>query len=204
MRPAQSLRPAQASIEAIHRQAVENLRFIRKTMEGACSFTAVSGAGGIGMGLTACAAAVLAGGPPLGARWLAVWLSSSVVAFLIGALAMRHKARRHNIALLSRPGRKFALGLAPPLIVAALLTPALYRSGLPELLPAMWLLLYGAAIISGGAFSVRIVPAMGACFMTLGAVALLAPASWSNWLLAAGFGGIHIVFGAVIAWRHGG
>jgi hypothetical protein len=191
-------------VEAIHQHAVENLRFIRETMEGASSFTAVSGVGGIGMGLTALAASILAGGAPSPGRWLLVWLSSALVAFLLGTLAMRRKARRFKMGLLSRPGRKFALGLAPPLIVAALLTAALYRAGRLDLLPGMWLLLYGAAVTTGGAFSVRIVPAMGACFMILGAVALFAPPSWSNMLLAAGFGGLHIAFGAVIARRHGG
>lgn len=204
MPPARPLRGEEHPVAAIHQHAVENLRFIRETMEGASSFTAVSGAGGVGMGLTALAAAALTGGPPFGGRWLAVWIGSAVVAFLIGTLAMRRKARARKMGLLSRPGRKFALGLAPPLIVAALLTAALYQSGRPELLPGMWLLLYGAAVITGGAFSVRIVPAMGACFMAVGAVALFAPASWNNWLLAVGFGGLHIAFGAVIARRHGG
>ena len=198
------LRRPEPPVEAIHQHAVENLRFIRETMEGASSFTAVSGVGGIGMGLTALVAGMLAGRPPSTGRWLFAWLSSALVAFLIGTLAMRRKARRFKMGLLSRPGRKFALGLAPPLIVAALLTAALYRAGRLDLLPGMWLLLYGAAVTTGGAFSVRIVPAMGACFMILGAVALFAPPSWSNMLLAAGFGGLHIAFGVVIARRHGG
>ncbi|HXG34369.1 MAG TPA: hypothetical protein VNJ11_13460 [Bryobacteraceae bacterium] len=204
MRPLRPLHRPEPAVEAIHQHAVENLRFIRETMEGASSFTAVSGAGGIGMGLTALAAGILAGGPPAPGRWLLVWLSSALVAFLIGTLAMRRKARRFKMGLFSRPGRKFALGLAPPLIVAALLTAALYRAGRVDLLPGMWLLLYGAAVTTGGAFSVRIVPAMGACFMVVGTVALFAPPSWSNLLLAAGFGGLHIAFGAVIARRHGG
>ncbi len=204
MRPLRPLRRPEPAVQAIHQHAVENLRFIRETMEGASSFTAVSGTGGIGMGLTALAAGILAGGPPAPGRWLLVWLSSALVAFLIGTLAMRRKARRFRMELFSRPGRKFALGLAPPLIVAALLTAALYRAGRVDLLPGMWLLLYGAAVTTGGAFSVRIVPAMGACFMVVGTAALFAPPSWSNPLLAAGFGGLHIAFGAAIARRHGG
>ena len=35
--------------------------------------------------------------------------------------------------------------------------------------------------------------------MVLGAAAFAAPASWGHWLLAAGFGGLHIAFGLVIA-----
>jgi len=59
-------------------------------------------------------------------------------------------------------------------------------------------------VVTGGAFSVRIVPAMGFAFMALGTVALLGPMIWSDWLLMAGFGGLHVLFGAIIGARYGG
>jgi hypothetical protein len=184
--------------------AGENLRYIRETMERAGSFTAVPGWGGVLMGATALGAALVAARPPSPARWLGVWLAAAVVAFAIGLAAMARKARRAGISLLSGPARKFAFSLAPPLAVGALLTLALYRAGELALLPAVWLLLYGVAVTASGLHSVRVVPGLGVCFLATGMVALFAPASWGNALLAVGFGGWQILFGLIIARRHGG
>ncbi|MBI3695609.1 MAG: hypothetical protein HY238_12320 [Acidobacteria bacterium] len=204
MGSAQPLRSSRREPVPIDSHAIDNLRYIRETMESAGSLTAVPGLGGIAMGLTALLAAPLAAGQPTVERWLAVWLAAALLAFAIGTMAMNRKARAAKVPLLFGPGRKFALSLVPPLAVAALLTAVLYRAGIPGLIPGMWLLLYGTGVVTGGAFSVRIVPVMGLCFMLEGAAALFCPASWGNWFMAAGFGGIHIVFGIIIARRYGG
>jgi hypothetical protein len=183
---------------------MENLRFIRDTMERAHAFTGVPGWGGVGMGVTALAAAFLASRQPTVERWLLTWLAAGWLAFAIGGLAMIRKAAAGDTPLTSKPGRRFVLAYTPPILVGGILTVALYQAGLPTLLPGMWLLLYGAAVVTGGAMSVRIVPVMGACFLVLGAVALFAPATWGNPLLALGFGGVHIGFGLWIARRYGG
>jgi hypothetical protein len=182
----------------------DDLRFIRDTMERSAAFTAVSGWGQVFLGATAICAALLANRQTTSYGWLRVWLAEGLLAVAIGLLACTFKANRRGLPLFSGPARKVALGLAPPLVAGAFLTFLLFRSGQETALPAMWLLLYGAGIMTGGAFSVPIVPVMGLCFMLLGGLTVLGPASWGNWFLAAGFGGLHIVFGYLIARRHGG
>ncbi len=195
------LRPAPVALDD---HARDNLRFIRETMERASSFTAVPGWGGVAMGITALGAAAVASRQPDSVSWFVTWMAEAAVAFGIASFTTLTKARRANVPILAGPGRKFALSFAPPVFVAALLTVILFRAGLISAIPGVWLLLYGTAVITGGAFSIRVVPLMGLCFMVLGTVALFSPASWGNILLAAGFGGLHIIFGAVIARNYGG
>jgi hypothetical protein len=193
-----------AAPRPLHDRALDNLRYIRQTMERAASFTAVPGWGLAVVGATALGAALLAGRQPTPELWLATWLGEAVVALAIGGAAMVRKAFAVHDPLLSGPGRRFGLSFLPPMVVGGLLTVALWRAGLWHALPGTWLLLYGAGFVTGGAFSVRSVPVMGLCFMLVGAVALLGPAAWGNWWMAAGFGGLHLAFGAIIARRHGG
>jgi hypothetical protein len=189
---------------ALHDRAMDNLRFIRETMERASSFTAVPGWGGTVMGATALCAAFIASQQNTRNLWLATWVVEALLALIIGGWAMDRKARRAETPVLSGPGRKFALSYSPPILVGALLTVVLYRADMAQALPGVWLLLYGTGVVTGGAFSVKIVPVMGLCFMLLGAAALFVPATWGNYLMAAGFGGLHIIFGIIIARRHGG
>ncbi|MBV8903534.1 MAG: hypothetical protein JOZ22_07850, partial [Acidobacteriia bacterium] len=184
--------------------ALDNLRYIRRTMERAGSFTAVPGVGGVFMGATAIAAAWIAATQPNATRWFAVWLSEATLALLVGIAAAARKSALARIPLFSAPGRKFVAAFGPSMAAGALLTAVLFRGGMIAVLPGTWLLLYGAGVVSGGAASVRVVPLMGACFMAIGTVALLAPLSWGNALLAAGFGGLHIIFGTVISIKYGG
>jgi hypothetical protein len=201
IRPIRQPRPEPAGL---HDHAIDNLRYIRQTMERAGSFTAVPGAGGVLLGCTAVVAAMVAARQVDAASRLLVWLGEAVLAFAIGSAAVARKARRAGLPLLSGPGRKFLAGFVPPLAAGALLSITLYRAGDIAPVPGLWLLLYGVAVATGGAASVRIVPVMGLCFFALGALALFAPVDRGNLLLGAGFGGLHILFGIIIAVRYGG
>ncbi len=185
-------------------RAIDNIRFIRDTMERSTAFTAVPGYGGMLMGVTALVAAYIAEQQASQLNWTVVWLTEAALAFAIGLLAMWQKAKLAGQSLVSAPARKFALSFAPPLIAAVAITFALWRSETYALMPPVWLTTYGAAVACGGAFSARVIPVMGWCFIALGAIGFVLPAAYGNWLMAASFGLMHIVFGAVIARRYGG
>jgi hypothetical protein len=187
----------------LHERADENLRYIRAAMERASAFTAVSGVGGAVVGVFALAAAGLAAIQPTPARWLAVWMIALLVALFVNGFAIVSKARRVKQPLTGGLARRFALAMAASLAPGAILTVALWTNGNPELLPVVWLSCYGAAIVAAGTMSVAPVPIMGAVFLLLGVIAAIAP-SLGDWLLGAGFGGLHIIFGLWIARRHGG
>ncbi|HET9799094.1 MAG TPA: hypothetical protein VFP90_13935 [Gemmatimonadaceae bacterium] len=185
-------------------RAMDNLRFIRQTMEAAGTFTAVSGWGTVVIGASAIFAAMLAATTHSTARWLFIWVCEAALSVAISVYTMALKARAAKLPLWSEPARKILFSFAPPMAGGALLTLVLVAHGLVALLPGVWMLLYGIGVVAAGTFSVRIVPVMGMAFMAVGAVALFAPAVWATPAMAAGFGGLHLFFGILIARRHGG
>ncbi|HSM18255.1 MAG TPA: hypothetical protein VK845_14815 [Gemmatimonadales bacterium] len=205
-RPVSAVPPAAPADRepALHRRAMDNLSFIRSTMERATSFTAVPGWGGVAMGLTAIGAAWVAQRQPDPRVWLQTWLVEAVIAVGLGVYALARKARRSKTPLLARPGRRFAMSFAPPLSVGFVLTFALAARQEYGLLPATWLLLYGTGVVTGGAFSIRVVPIMGLVIMGFGLVALLTPAALGNLWMALGFGASQLAAGLIIARRYGG
>jgi len=189
---------------ALHDRAMDNLRYIRETMERATPFTGISGSGEIAIGATALLASVVAAQQPSFKSWFAIWIAEGLISILIAGWSMDRKARAVQMPLMSGPGRKVVFSLAPPIIAGGLLTIVLVRAGLTNAIPGVWLLLYGTGVITGGMFSVRAVPVMGLCFMALGALALFSSPTFANWFMAAGFGGLHLLFGAIIVRKYGG
>jgi hypothetical protein len=196
--------PQKEEPPALHERAMDNLKYIRETMERATAFTGISGWGQVAIGITAFASAAMAAQQSSFEAWLAVWVAEALIALLIAGWSMDRKARAAKMPLLSGPGRKVAFSLSPPIFAGAIVTVVLYRAGLTNAIPGLWLLLYGTGVVTGGMFSVSAVPIMGLCFMALGAATFFAPAEFANGLMAAGFGGLHIIFGIIIARRYGG
>ncbi|MDZ7781229.1 MAG: hypothetical protein U5R14_15045 [Gemmatimonadota bacterium] len=202
--PAHKLRSTEKPPLALHDRAMDDLRYIRETMERSASFTHVSGMGVIAMGCIALGAGVAAWGTTELWSWLGIWLGAAIVSFAAAIYLMDRKSRSEGMTLLTGPGRKFAWNVVPPLVVGAVLTVGSLRVGAVSLLPGSWLMLYGAAVVAAGSHSVRPVPVMGVSFMAVGIAALLSPPAWGDAFMAAGFGGLHLLFGLVIWRRHGG
>ncbi len=188
----------------LEQHALEEIRFIRDTMERATSWTAFPGWGLVVIGVTAATVAALAARAPSSAAWIQTWLAEAVLAVGVGTAAMAFKARRMGSAPFSPGWRRFALSFSLALAAGLVLTVALARAHETDLLPGLWMLLYGVGIRTAGAFSVAPVRVMGYAFMLTGIVALFTPPGWRDALMAVSFGALHVGFGAWIARRHGG
>jgi hypothetical protein len=188
----------------IQQRAMDNLRFIRETMEAAGTFTAVSGWGQVVIGLTAIIAALVGTQAATPLTWITIWAAEACVAAGISIASMTIKSHAANMPVFSGPIRKLVLSFSPAIAAGCVMTLALHSVGAVSQIPGMWMLLYGAGVISAGTYSVSIVPFMGAAFMICGVISLVAPVSWGTAMLITSFGGLHIAFGVLIARRHGG
>lgn len=184
--------------------AAENLRYIRSTIEASQTFTTVPGKGCIAMGIAALVAAGLESIPALADFWLPIWLIAAVLACAIALFFMESKAQAEGLSLRRSVAVRFFLTLAPAFVAGGILTVALADDVGRDVIGAIWLLMYGVGIAACGVFSIPVVLIAGFAFMGLGAVTFAAPPGWAPALLALGFGGIHLVLGALVIKDHGG
>jgi hypothetical protein len=191
-------------LRSVDTHAAENLQFIRQTMERSGTFTAVPGKGGVVMGVIGLTAAGIAARQPTSDWWLATWLVAAAIAAVVGLVFMSLKARAAGLTLMGTNTRRFALGMAAPFVAGAAITYELWAVNNFTVMAPAWLLLYGAGLLTGGMFSVRVVRVIGLCFMAAGLAAIVTPHEWGNIWLAMGFGGCQIGFGIYIARKHGG
>ena len=186
-----------ANAVRIDSHAVATLRYIRASMDAAAS-VAVPGSAGIAMGSIGVLATVASSTPGLREYWLGVWLMAAALGGGVGFALMTRPASLRGLSLYGTPLRKFALGLFPALLGGAVMTAVHWTNGNMYAIPGTWLLFYGCALISASVSATRMIAVMGASFVLLGLVALLAPERAQMLLLGAGFGGLHVIFGVLI------
>ncbi|MBN8588053.1 MAG: hypothetical protein J0L94_06975 [Rhodothermia bacterium] len=200
----------------------EQLKVIRETMTRSTAFTEVPGYAMMGIGFLAIVvSAILEWMDVRYITWVEAWVFTAFVAILLGAWGIRMKARTSETPPAKQTARKFWMGLAPSFVVTAVLTlmvlqispeniPTKFRtywfieSETLHMLPALWMLMYGLAITTAGAYSIKAVSQMGMCFLGLGFLAYFLPQVGVNLMMLLGFGGLHLVFGWIIAKKHGG
>jgi len=197
-------RPKHEPPTPIDSGALDNLRYIRSTIEAAHTFTTVPGKGCIAMGLTALAAIGLESIPQLAPHWLAIWVGAAIVAVVSALWFMEQKAHAQGLSLRRAVARRFFMTLAPAFLTGAILTAALAGRVDRELITGMWLLLYGTGLAACGLFAVPAVFTAGLAFLGLGAATLWLPPGSAHIVLALGFGGIHLALGTTIVRHHGG
>ncbi len=149
MGPVRLISRGENEAPALHERAMDNLRYIRETMERASAFTGISGWGQVAIGLTAFGATAVAARQTMFKSWLAVWVVEALISLLIAGWSMDRKSRVVNMPLLSGSGRKMVFSLSPPLLAGVLLTAVLYRGGLTHDIPSSWLLLYAHGVVTG-------------------------------------------------------
>ena len=186
-----------ANAVRIDSHAVATLRYIRASMDAAAS-VAVPGSAGIAMGSIGVLATVASSTPGLREYWLGVWLMAAALGGGVGFALMTRPASLRGLSLYGTPLRKFALGLFPALLGGAVMTAVHWTNGNMHAIPGTWLLFYGCALISASVSATRMIAVMGAAFVLVGLVALLAPERAQMLLLGAGFGGLHVLFGVLI------
>jgi uncharacterized BrkB/YihY/UPF0761 family membrane protein len=185
----------------IESRALGTLAYIRSSIESSGSM-AVPGMAGIVMGAIGIAATVLASVPNGARHWLGIWVVAAAIAFASGGAMMAREAAQSGHARYLGPVRKFLLCLCPALLTGAVLTFVLWHAGITGMIPGVWLLLYGCAVLSASTVTIartmRLISIMGVLFMLLGLLAFAAPATSHTLILGMGFGALHTIFGMLI------
>ncbi|MEM7166744.1 MAG: hypothetical protein AAF581_14855 [Planctomycetota bacterium] len=199
----QPLHPPQPVAEPLQDHALDRLREIRETMALSTKFTSISGIGALGQGCLALLTSYWTW-QQVGRDWLLGWALCGGAALALGIGSTYVKARRTRQGLFGVAGRRFLKGLFPALLAGGFMSFVAYDRGYWDLLPGVWMLLYGIGVVAAGMHSARIVSMMGYSFLLLAVPTLMTPVEWSTLWMACGFGGLHVVFGIAIARRYGG
>jgi hypothetical protein len=186
---------------AIESRALGTLAYIRASIESSSSLD-VPGMAGIVVGVIGLLAAIVVSLPRGAPHWLGIWLFAAAAALALGGALIARQIAQRGHARYWGPARKFLLCLCPALLAGGVLTLVLSSAGSVALIPGMWLLLYGCAVLSASTVTTagvaRLVGIMGALFVALGSITFALPLATHAAMLGLGFGGVHIVFGLLI------
>jgi hypothetical protein len=194
-----------------HQEAAEQLRVIRTMMERATIFRALSGE-----------AALLGGAMSLAAGWMSeakagwawggVWLGGLAVVILFAVFQLHRVAQSHARPVWSH-GLKIALrGALPPLVAGGFVGLLYLRGGgrsAETIAACFWILHYGLALLAIREFAPKSMIWLGLAFLITGLIALSASTFVQSMnpllvrlgpsgLMAATFGGFHLLYGAAI------
>jgi hypothetical protein len=169
--------------------AEHTLETIRTLMERSQRYAHLSGYSGLVAGTLALTGSALPG------DFLAVWTSVFVLAFAAHCAITFGRARRRGEPAWTRQARTVSWAVLPALLAGVTVSAALTRLGRQDLLPALWLVLYGCGALATSFFAPRSIAVLGAVCLTLGIVAMLVLPDWPRLTMAVGFGLTHVAFG---------
>lgn len=193
-------------------EAEEHLRVIRQAMERSTKHSTLSGLSGVLAGCYAILAALLA--PTSLSTWVqkglfvGIWGATLFLAGITDILLTKRRAARFGKTAFSPLGAHLARAVAPGLIMGAGLTlfHLLHPERLGTYLYGLWILCYAVSLLAIGMFSRREVSVMGWAFLGAGLVSLILPAGIGigpRALMAATFGGFHILYGVRMGLKYG-
>lgn len=196
-------------------EARDHLRVIRQTMERSTQYSTLSGWSGILIGIVAIVGVYLTrsmlGGQPVAIQTVRdaaprlglLWATALVLSVAIEFLYNKRRATRVGKRVVSRLGAHILLAALPAFLACGVLTAFFYEHNLLPYILGIWMLCYGLAICAVGLFSARPVTYLGSAFVVSGAITMLAPLTIHLYMMALTFGGFHIIYGIVMARRHG-
>lgn len=182
-------------------KALQNLAFVRETMENAGAFTTVPGWGMVAIGFSAMVTSfitIFISNPVI---WMSIWILEAIIAIAIGLTSISLKNNKLGLTILHGIGLRFMINLCIPILAAVPLSFVLWKHNLTFHMPDVWLLLYGTSIITAGSYSLRLVLFMGCSFFALGCIGMLFPVIPKDALMFFGFGVFHCLFGMLILWQ---
>lgn len=188
-------------------EAAQNLESIRILMERTGRYSNFSAVSAATAGTLAIAAAAVC-------RWreisfdvphpwwklIALWAAVFAVAFLQNLFWTWVHARRRGERVWTHLTRAMTMAVLPGFFTGGVLTGFAIVERRLDMLPGIWMLMYGTAVLGAALFAGRNLKIFGALFLLMGAFTI----HWRQYgveMMAASFGLLHLGLGLLIAWK---